>query len=66
MNLHVTVARQHQLPLGERISLSATVVGTSRFPGGDVTYLVQFERKGCVVQEWFSAADLGGLARAGA
>ncbi|RUV89205.1 hypothetical protein EOA60_12880 [Mesorhizobium sp. M1A.F.Ca.IN.020.06.1.1] len=62
MNMHAPIARQHELPLGERVSLSGAVVGTSRFPGGGVTYLVQFRREDSVVNEWFSLADLGGLA----
>lgn len=46
-----------ELPLGERIKISGTIVGQSRFANGDVTYNVQYERKGRIVSEWFIADD---------
>ncbi|TIN83058.1 hypothetical protein [Mesorhizobium sp.] len=46
------------LPLGEAVSITGTVIGESRFANGELTYLVQFLRKGRPVSEWFALADL--------
>ncbi|MBZ9659821.1 hypothetical protein LB523_12265 [Mesorhizobium sp. ESP-6-4] len=49
---------EKDLALGERVMISGVVVGSSRFVNGDVTYSVEYERKGRSVTEWFCAEDL--------
>jgi hypothetical protein len=47
-----------ELALGERVTITGVVVATTRFTNGDVTYSVEYERKGRTVSDWFNRGDL--------
>lgn len=47
-----------ELPLGEQVTVRGVVAASTRFANGDVTYLVEFERKGRTVSDWFNRTDL--------
>ncbi|RUW68597.1 MULTISPECIES: hypothetical protein [unclassified Mesorhizobium] len=51
-----------QIGLGAIVTMTGAVVGTSRHPDGRTSYLVRYDRKGEIVEDWFFAeefADLG-------
>lgn len=47
---------QHEL--GQEVTLAGRVVGRSEFESGYPTYLVEFERNGKPMREWFKAEEL--------
>jgi hypothetical protein len=50
--------QEEELALGDRVTIEGTVIASTRFAGGGVTYLVEYERKGRTVSEWFALDDL--------
>ncbi|WP_394887278.1 hypothetical protein ACG873_20975 [Mesorhizobium sp. AaZ16] len=58
MNVHASRDDTTDLPLGACVLIPGIIVGRSEFPGKGPTYLVEFDRKGEAVQEWFHGDDL--------
>jgi hypothetical protein len=50
--------QEEELALGDRVTITGVVVATTRFTNGDVTYRVEYERKGRTVSDWFNRSDL--------
>jgi hypothetical protein len=44
--------------LGTPVLISGTVVGRSEFQSGPPAYLVEFDKKGRSMRDWFIGADL--------
>ncbi|MCV0396991.1 MAG: hypothetical protein K5872_08715 [Rhizobiaceae bacterium] len=50
--------RDHDIPLGATVTIVGILVGRSEFSEGPPSYLVEYERRGKPMREWFVGADL--------
>ncbi len=46
------------LPLGTPVTVAGILIGRSEFTDGPPSYLVEYERNGEQVREWFIGEDL--------
>lgn len=46
------------MPLGAPVSIIGVIVGRSEFSEGPPSYLVEYERNGEQVREWFTAGEV--------
>jgi hypothetical protein len=47
-----------QLGLGEIVTIEGRVKAHTKFDDGQITYLIEYERKGRTVSDWFNRGDL--------
>lgn len=51
-------AQKPEIPLGAAVAIVGVIVGRSEFADGPPSYLVEYERRGKPVREWFIGDDL--------
>lgn len=51
-------SKDYDLPLGAIVTVTGVVIGRSEFAEKGPTYLVQYDRQGRTIADWFAGEDL--------